>query len=330
MPVRSARSTATATAVLLPLLTWPVWGQSPASGAPLGELFATVPGAPAVAQPAGTGMSVASGSELAAGVAPATLKLARGGQVRLFPENHLTPNRAGPGLMLGMGTGAVEIDYRVLQAAGDVLITPDFNVRLAGPNTYHFALGVSSRGDTCFKPLPGNTAGVLFSEVMGTDSFGTSSNEAMVFSGGKIAGRAALKEECGCPVTTPPPVLRAEVEAAPNPRPNVNAPEPAPSHDPTPPVPSSRPGENPVVVGTPFVFSAEARPPGVARLQLSSLPNTFFAQDEPDPAVLQEKRADVSAPENSQKPAAPAKKEKQQSKGFMARLKGFFGSLFHR
>jgi len=319
-----------ARAALLLLLTCTVWGQSSGSGTPVGELFATVPGAPTVAQPAGTGMSVASGSELAAGVAPASLKLTRGGQVRLCPQTHLTVSDAGAGLMLGMGTGAVEIDYRVGQGAGDVLITPDFNVRLAGANTYHFALGVSGRGDTCFKPLPGNTAGILFTEVMGTDSFGTSSNEAMIFSGGKVAGRAALKEACGCPEAPAPPVLRAEAEPAPNPRPNLNAPEPAPSHDPTTPVPSARNGEAPVVVGTPFVFSAEARPPAVGRLQLSSLPNTFFAQEEPEPVVLVEKRADVSAQESSEKPAVPAKKEKEQHKGFMARLKGFFGSLFHR
>jgi hypothetical protein len=300
----------------------------------LGELFATVPGAPAVALTAGTGMSVASGSELSAGVAPATLKLTRGGQIRICPQTHLTVNDAGTALMLGMGTGAVEIDYRVSETVGDTLITPDFNIRLAGPATYRFALGVSGRGNTCFKPLPGNGAGILVSEVMGTDSFGTSPNEAMVFSGGKLAERSALQEECGCPAPAPP-VLRAEAEAAPNVRSNPAMPEPAP-RDPTAPVPSTRPGEKPVVVGTPFVFSAAARPPEAARLELSSLPNTFFPQEEPAPVVLVEKPADVSAPEKSQPSATQAKKEqekeqpKKQGQGFMARLKGFFGSLFHR
>ena len=323
-----------ATAALLPWLAVAGWGQSPGPGAPVGELFAAVPGAPPAALAAGTGMSVESGSELAAGVAPATLKLARGGHVRICPQTHLTVTGGGTGLMLGMGTGAVEIDYRVEQTAGDVLITPDFNVRLAGPATYHFALGVSSRGDTCFKPLSGNTAGILLSEVMGADSFGTSPSEAMVFSGGHLSARGAVREECGCPAS-PLPVLRAEAESAPNLRSNSSAPEPAP-HDPTAPIPPGRTGETPVVVGTPFVFSAGARPAEVARLELSSLPNTFFSQEEPAPVVLAGKPAEVSAKTENQQPATTTKKEpekeqpQKQGKGFMARLKGLFGSMFHR
>jgi hypothetical protein len=323
-------------AVLLPLLSLVSWGQSPESAAPLGELFATVPGAPAAAQLAGTGMSVVSGSELTAGVAPATLKLARGGQVRICPKTNLTVSEAGAGLMLGMGTGAVEIDYRVGQGGNDVLVTPDFSVRLVGPNTYHFAFGVSSRGDTCFKPLAGNAAGVLLTEVMGADSYGTSPNEALVFSGGKLAGRGAAKEECGCPSTVLQPVLQAEAQPTPGQRPGTTTtPEPAPTRDPTAPLPAARPGEAPVVV-TPFVFSAAAQPASVARLQLSSLPNTVFVQDEPEPVVLIEKPAEVSAQDSSQKPDAQTNQEKEkeqpkkESKGFMARLKGFFGSLFHR
>jgi hypothetical protein len=337
--LRSATLRLSTAIALLPLLSLVSWSQSPGSAAPLGELFATVPGAPAVAQPAGTGMSVASGSELTAGVAPATLKLARGGQVRICPQTNLTITDAGVGLMLGMGTGAIEIDYRVGQGGGDVLITPDFNVRLVGPNLYHFVLGVSGRGDTCFKPLSGNAAGILLSEVMGPESYGTSPNEAMVFSGGKLAGRGALKEECGCPSPVLAPVLQAETQPAPSPRPSATAstsPEPTPNRDPTAPLPPARPGETPVVVETPFVFSAAARPASVARLQLSSLPNTVFVQDEPEPVVLIEKPAEVSAQDNGQKSAGQTKKEKEreqpkkESKGFMARLKGFFGSLFHR
>jgi hypothetical protein len=74
----------------------------------------------------------------------------------------------------------------------------------------------------------------------------------------------------------------------------------------------------------------------VARLELSSLPNTFFSQEEPTPVVLVEKPADVSAKAENQQPATQTKKEpekeqpKKEGKGFMARLKGLFGSIFHR
>ena len=320
----------------MPLLSLVSWGQSPDSAAPVGELFATVPGAPPAVQLAGSGMSVVSGSELTAGMAPATLKLARGGQVRICQQTNLTVSEAGTGLMLGMGTGAVEVDYRLGQGANDVLVTPDFSVRLVGPNAYHFAFGVSSRGDTCFKPLSGNAAGVLLTEVMGADSYGTSPNEAMVFSGGKLAGRGVPKEECGCPTPVVAlPVVQTEVPPGPSQRPGAIASlEPASTHDPTAPLPAAKPGEAPVVV-TPFVFSGAAQPASVAHLQLSSLPNAVFLQDEPEPIVLVEKPADVSAQNNGQKPDGQKKEKekeepKKESKGFMARLKGFFGSLFHR
>src|SRR5262249_57017588 len=95
---------------LLMVVGVPLLAQSPA---PVGELFPSEPGAPAMAQPAGTGISVLPGSELAAGIAPATLKLARGGQVRICPRSGLNLNESGQGLMVGMNTGAIEIDYRL-------------------------------------------------------------------------------------------------------------------------------------------------------------------------------------------------------------------------
>src|SRR6516164_4669781 len=83
---------------------------SASAQAPLGELFASDPGAPAVAQTAGTGMPVLPGSELTAGIAPATLRLARGGQVRICPQSQLSVDSSGEGLTLGMGAGAIEVD----------------------------------------------------------------------------------------------------------------------------------------------------------------------------------------------------------------------------
>lgn len=319
------------------LLPAPLWAQSP-----VGELFVSDLGTPTAARPAGTGLSVLNGSQLSAGIAPATLRLARGGQVRLCASSNLSVNTAGQGMMLGMGVGAVEIDYRLSQGATDLLVTPDFNLRLAGPGTYHFAVGVNSKGDTCFKPLAGNISGVVFSELMGADSYGVAADESGMFSGGKLSARVELKKEdaCGCPAP-PVPVMRAVAQ------PDLPVP-PAPGNTPVSalpavagvvaPVAPETPGQTPVQVEAPFVFSAKgARPSPVAPVQFSSLPNVFFAQENVDPVVLVEKPAEVSAKEV--KPAAPApspearqeaKQEKPEKKGFMARLKGFFGSMFHR
>jgi hypothetical protein len=296
---------------------------------PLGELFASDPGAPTVAQTPGTGMTVLPGSELSAGIAPATLKLARGGQVRLCQQSQVVVTSGDQGLMFAMSAGALEVNYHVEAPAADLLVTPDFNIRLAGPGTYHFALGVNGHGDTCFKPLPGNTAGIVFSELLGSEMYGVAADEAAFFAEGKLAGHAALNHSCGCPAPTPP-MNTAEQRAVP-PRPDDgHAAEHvlASKHEITPSESPDRPGQNPVEVDTPFVFSARATAPPspVANLEFSALPNVFFAQDEPDPVVLSIKPPVTPAQETKPEPAPPDKKEK---KGFGARVKGFFASIFH-
>jgi hypothetical protein len=302
----------------------PACAQSPA---PVGELFASEPGVPAMAQPAGTGITVLPGSELAAGIAPATLKLARGGQIRICPRSGLNLNAAGQGLMVGMNTGAIEIDYRLGPAATDQVLTPDFNIRLAGPAVYHFALGVNSKGDTCIKPLSGNGAGIVFSELLGADVYGVAVNESAVFAGGKLASKAALTSECGCAA---PPVQTAQSDAPPS---EDSPRKPGVPGDVTAPLPPDRPGATHLEVNTPFVFSAkaavDARPNAVARIQFSSLPNVYFVQEEAPTVVLVEKTAEVST--NEEKPKAlPAPQAKKEKKGFLARVKGFFGSILHR
>jgi hypothetical protein len=173
------------------------------------------------------------------------------------------------------------------------------------------------------------------SELMGSDSFGTAPNEAMSFPGGKIGGRAILKEDCGCSPAIAP-VLRAEGQAPPlHDHTDGNAAPPAVvPRNVTTPLPPSSTAENHTVVSTPFVYSAESdRPAEVARLQFSSLPNAFFAQDEPTLVVLSERPADVSAAETKKEPASSPRETEQpkkEEKGFLARMKGFFRSLFHR
>ena len=61
----------------------------------------------------------------------------------------------------------------------------------------------------------------------------------------------------------------------------------------------------------------------VAKVDFSSLPNVFLLQERVQPGVLKEDKADVY-----QKPDKPAKAK--EKKGFLGRLKGFFGSLFHK
>jgi len=86
-----------------------------------------------------------------------------------------------------------------------------------------------------------------------------------------------------------------------------------------------------VQVDTPFVFSARGsgRSYAVAKVQFSTLPNVYFVQEKVDPVVLIEKRPEVSLKVSAQ-PAIPPEKPRKEKKGFMGRVKGFFGSIFHR
>jgi hypothetical protein len=300
---------------------------------PVGELFASDANSSSAMQLAGSGMAVYSGSELSAGIAPATLKLARGGQVRICPNSGLNVTASGQGLMLATGTGALEIEYELKQQAADVVITPDFNVALVGPGIFHFALGINKKGDTCVKPLSGNAGEITFSELLGTGVIKAGPNQTMVFRGGKLDGKTALTGECGCPAAAP--VVRTE--AQPSPKPADETPKPAErvaviSDETTSPLPPDKPGQVHVQVDTPFVFSARpasGRSYAVAKVQFSALPNVYFVQEKVDPIVLVEKKPEVS-PMATAETSKPEEKPRKEKKGFMGRVKGFFGSLFHR
>jgi hypothetical protein len=299
----------------------------------VGELFASDANSSSSLQLAGSGMSVYSGSELSAGIAPATLKLVRGGQVRICPHSGLNVTTSGQGLMLATGAGNLEIDYQLNEQTADVLITPDFNVTLVGPGTFHFALGVTKKGDTCMKPLAGNASEITFSELLGTGIYKASPDQTMIFHGGKLDAKTALTTECGCPPTAP--VIRTEAQPGPTPR--DEAPKPTErvavaSNETTSPLPPDKPGQVHVQVDTPFVFSARpatGRPYSVAKMQFSSLPNVYFVQEKVDPVVLTDKQPEVSLQAKADTPK-PELKPQKEKKGFVGRVKGFFGSLFHR
>lgn len=282
-------------------------------------------------------MSVVSGAELSAGIAPATLKLFRGGEVRLCPRTGISVSAGGQGLMLATGVGAVEVNYQLTQDSVDVLITPDFNVTLAGPGTFHFSLEVNKKGDTCVKPLSGNNSEISFAELLGSGIYKAKADEAAFFPGGKLQQVSSFTGECGCPPSAP--VIKTQAPSPPAPTP-AQPPNPAPAkehvaiatNDPTAPTPPENPGDVHVQVDAPFVFSARPVGPLIAKVQVSSLPNVFFVQEQVDPVVLKEKQPEVSqkAKAAPPSPAEKPRKEKPENKGFFGRVKGFFGSLFHR
>src|SRR5205823_6039473 len=101
--------------------------------------------------------------------------------------------------------------------------------------------------------------------------------------------------------------------------------------EPTSSLPPDKPGQVHVEVDAPFVFSAKpgnGRPYSVARIHFSSLPNVYFVQQKVDPVVLIEQAPEVSVKTLAETPR-PAEPKKEKI-GFLGRVKGFFGSLFHR
>ncbi len=300
---------------------------------PVGELFPSDANGQKTLQLAGSGMSVVSGSDLAAGIAPAIFKLYRGGEVRICPHSALNVMAGGRGLTLATGAGSMEVEYELTQDSADLVITPDFNITLAGPGKFHFALGISKNGNTCVKPLAGNAAEIAFAELLGTGSYKSRADEAVLFLTGKLDQHSDFTGECGCPA--PAPVLRASAAPpAPTPAPEKPAesktvsagssdgPAPAAEH----------PSPVRVEVDTPFIFSAKPsadRPYATARIQVSTLPNVIFVQERADPIVLAVKPAKVSSQAQAP-PAKPVTPPKQEKKGFLGKIKGFFGSMFHR
>ena len=293
---------------------------------PVGDLYAadaTVKGAVALSA---ASTRVMSGSSVQAGMSNATVRLVRGGELRVCQGSSvsLTSSANGTQIMVGMNSGTIEVHYPLANSR-DSIMTPDFEIALNGPGLFHLAVSTDQSGNTCVQSLHGNSGSITVSELMGDGSYTVTPGEQVIFRAGRAGNPGQGVANCGCPALIP--VQRAEAEA---PVPTVPAAAPvAPvaalinsspkDANVTAPPPPEQPGSIHVQVEAPFVFRASA-PPAIpeapaelAQIRLSSLPVFDSAYIPPAP---QAQVAQTAGQETLQ----PRKKKRHGLWGFLASI----------
>lgn len=283
----------------------------------------------------------ASGSSFSAGYSTEKLRLSRGGEVHLCPRTTISivhPQNGGD-LLLAMGVGALETHYALEQSV-DTILTPDFRMLLRGPGEFHYAIRVDSRGDTCVRALPGNTAPIIVYESIGDGKFEVVPSEQLVFHGGHLSttdtafhsGQVAqvehvVPEDCGCP--PPAPVLRAELPTTTTPPENkiasLSTPAP-PTVETELPRPSSPQNASPApeIAPSPLPASKEKAADFEATL-------VFSQKDSPSPKPVDLPLSDhqivLPDPVIAPPPSPPVVNQKAH-KGVLRKVTGFFSRIF--
>lgn len=197
----------------------------------IGDVYASDASVKGSVRETSAGLEVSNGAAITAGEHSATLRLSRGGQVRICPGTNLTVNSSPQGqeLMFAMSAGSLEADYSIPFLA-DVVLTPDFRILISGPADVNVSITANKYGDACVRSR-GDNSYVVVSELMGDDFYHVKPDEQVAFHAGHVKDPDENSTMlCGCPA--PSPLQRAEAppqQAPAAPPSQVAAAQPAPT-----------------------------------------------------------------------------------------------------
>jgi hypothetical protein len=289
----------------------------------VGEVFAADTAISGTVLYAGSGTTVLSGSQVAAGARPAVLKLTRGGEIRICPNTSVvvssSPN--GRALLFSLNEGDVEFHFDA-KSDGDALQTPDYRVQFAGPGRFDIAMCTDKRGGLALQGKYNSRAALIVSEMMGDGVYQVDTGKSVEFSNGNVRDATKTDPPCGCPEplmpVVPNVVLTEQTPALP---PATPAPVPVPV---SPQAEAPQRVETHVQVDAPFVFQGdELKPEALYTLAKLETVSTLDLQMKLQPTIT----PPAEKPAPSKAPKSDDRGEKKP-KGFFKKIGSFFGKIF--